>query len=70
MLVVHTTMRRWLRPTEPHRDGQEIEVVGAQALGWMRRRDLGPAFWEMPDGRLYHHCDEAEPLVECLKGEV
>ena len=60
-------MRRWLRPDQPHRDGQEIEVLGARSLGWVRRREFGRNVWEMPDGRLYWHCDGAEPLVECLK---
>jgi hypothetical protein len=38
----------------------------ASQHGWVRRSDLGPRVWEQPDGALYTHCDDHEPMIATL----
>jgi hypothetical protein len=38
----------------------------ASQHGWVRRSDLGSHVWEQPDGTLYTHCDDHEPMIATL----
>lgn len=58
-------MRRWLRP-DPDAP-IETETFGASEVGWVRRTDLGPDVWELPDGTLRQERHKGEPVIVRLK---
>lgn len=38
----------------------------AHELAWVRIRSLGSNVWEKPDGAIYHHKDDSEPLITAV----
>lgn len=40
-----------------------VRSYSATECGWMRRRDLGPNVWELPDGTLRKHHNDSEPVI-------
>lgn len=41
-------------------------IRGASEHGWVRRSDLGPDVWELPDGTLRRHHSKGEPKIASL----
>lgn len=42
----------------------------ATQCGWVRRPECGRNVWEMPDGQLYAHFDDTEPVIAKYPGFI